>query len=157
MTTNTPKGANPEARPRASITPIVQWLRLEAALWSPDSSAPIEAKRLAEAADEIERLRADKDGAYHERNMLVALLARIYPSGIKRTEIEGWDPEWHGCVYIELPTGQASWHYHDSEAHLFVDLPSYEGEWDGHTAEEKYACTRVLIGNADAARLGDQP
>jgi hypothetical protein len=68
----------------------------------------------------------------------VALLARIYPSGIRRTEIEGWDPEWHGCVYIELPTGQASWHYHDNEAHLFSDLPPFDGKWDGHTTEQKY-------------------
>jgi hypothetical protein len=80
----------------------------------------------------------DSDTAYNERNRLVALLASIFPSGIKRTEIEGWDPEWHGCVYIDLPNGQASWHYHDREAHLFSHLPPYAGEWDGHTTEEKY-------------------
>jgi hypothetical protein len=78
------------------------------------------------------------DAAYHERNQLAALLARIYPSGIKRTAIEGWDPEWHGCVYIDLPTGQVSWHYHEREAHLFASLPEYSGEWDGHTTDEKY-------------------
>jgi hypothetical protein len=78
------------------------------------------------------------DEAYHERNQLVALLARLYPSGRKRTAIEGWDPEWNGCVYIDLPTGQASWHYHDREADLFADLPEYAGEWDGHTTEQKY-------------------
>jgi hypothetical protein len=78
------------------------------------------------------------DEAYHERNQLVALLARLYPSGRKRTAIEGWDPEWNGCVYIDLPTGQASWHYHDREAELFADLPEYAGEWDGHTTEQKY-------------------
>lgn len=78
------------------------------------------------------------DAAYAERNQLVAVLARLYPSGTKRTAIEGWDPEWHGCVYIDLPTGQASWHYHDREAYLFEGLPLYEGEWDGHTTEEKY-------------------
>lgn len=72
----------------------------------------------------------DTDTAYNERNRLVALLASIFPAGIKRTEIEGWDPEWHGCVYIDLPNGQASWHYHDREAHLFSHLPPYAGEWD---------------------------
>ena len=80
----------------------------------------------------------EKNQVYHERNQLVALLARIYPSGIKRTEIEGWDPAWHGCVYIDTPAGQASWHYHDNEAHLFADLPSYLGIWDGHSTEQKY-------------------
>ena len=83
--------------------------------------------------------------AYHERNQLAALLARLYPSGIKRTEIEGWDPEWHGCVYIDLPTGQCSFHYHGSEHELFADLPPYAGEWDGHSTAEKYRRIRTLI------------
>lgn len=86
--------------------------------------------------------------AYHERNQLVALLARMYPSGIKRTEIDGWDREWHGCVYIDLPTGQASWHYHDRESCLFADLPGYAGEWDGHTTDEKYHRIAKLRGYA---------
>jgi hypothetical protein len=91
-----------------------------------------------EAADHIEALEAARDGAYTERNRLVAFLASIYSSGVKKTAIPGWDESWHGCVYIDLPVGQASWHFHDSEAHLFAHLPPYEGEWDGHTTEEKY-------------------
>jgi len=91
-----------------------------------------------EAADRIEQLEAARDSAYTERNRLVAFLASIYPSGVKKTAIPGWDEAWHGCVYIDLPVGQASWHFHDSEAHLFAHLPPYEGEWDGHTTEEKY-------------------
>jgi hypothetical protein len=46
------------------------------------------------------------DSAYSERNKLVAYLARVFPSGLKRTEIDGWDPEWHGCVYVDTPEGQ---------------------------------------------------
>jgi hypothetical protein len=100
-----------------------------------------------EAADRIERLEAARDGAYTERNRLVALLASIYPSGVKKTAIPGWDKSWHGCVYIDLPVGQASWHFHDSEAHLFAHLPPYEGEWDGHTTEEKYErIARLALG-----------
>lgn len=76
--------------------------------------------------------------AYSERNRLVAFLARCYPSGVKRTAIEGWDPEWHGCVFIDTPEGQMSWHYHDSDAALFEGLPPYTGDWDGHTTPEKY-------------------
>ena len=78
------------------------------------------------------------DDAYTERNRLVAHLASIYPSGTRRTEIEGWDPEWHGCVFIDTPEGQMSWHYHDREAHLFAHLPPYEKPWDGHSTPEKY-------------------
>ena len=75
---------------------------------------------------------AEKNEAYRQRNYLVAALARLYPSGVRPTNIEGWDPEWHGCVYIDLPTGQISYHYHDSQAHLFRDLPPYTKKWDGH-------------------------
>jgi hypothetical protein len=79
-----------------------------------------------------------RDYAYHERNMVVAALAKLFPSGTARTAIEGWGSEWHGCVYIDLPTGQVSWHYHDREAYLFGGLPPYTKPWDGHTTEEKY-------------------
>lgn len=89
-------------------------------------------------ADEVARLKERKDGAYLERNQVVATLAKCFPSGIARTAIDGWDEEWHGCVYIDLPTGQVSWHYHDSHAHLFAGLPPYNRAWDGHSTEEKY-------------------
>lgn len=88
---------------------------------------------------ELAAMEERKDGAYYERNQVVAALAHAFPSGIARTAIEGWDECWHGCVYIDLPTGQASWHYHDSHGHLFEHLPPYTKRWDGHTTEEKYA------------------
>lgn len=108
---------------------------------------------MREAADEIERLRspvpaedmeARKDAAYLERNQVVAALASVFPSGTARTAIPGWSDDWHGCVYIDLPTGQASWHFHDSHAHLFAHLPPYAGKWDGHTTDEKYARLAAL-------------
>jgi len=73
--------------------------------------------------------------AYRQRNYLVAALTTLYPSGTWRTNIDGWDPEWHGCVYIDLPTGQISYHYHDSQAFLFAHLPVYNKGWDGHDKE----------------------
>jgi hypothetical protein len=88
-------------------------------------------------------MEARKDAAYEERNRCVALIARMaivlgFKAGVTRTAIEGWSEDWHGCVYVELPTGQASWHFHDSQAYLFEGLPSYEGKWDGHTTPQKY-------------------
>ena len=91
-------------------------------------------------------MRRLSDEAYTERNKLVAALAHMFPSGLKRTDIPGWEPEWHGCVYIDLPTGQVSWHYHDDDAGLFVGLPQYAGEWDGHDTEEKYRRLAALKG-----------
>ena len=89
-------------------------------------------------AAEIKRLEHVKDGAYLERNQVVAALSKLFPAGTKRTAIAGWSDDWHGCVYIDLPTGQVSWHYHDSQADLFAHLPAYHGAWDGHDTEDKY-------------------
>jgi hypothetical protein len=93
---------------------------------------------VAEYEAKLADMKARKDAAYLERNRVVAALAKVYPSGTTRTAIEGWSEDWHGCVYIDLPTGQVSWHYHDSHAHLFADLPPYPGRWDGHDTPEKY-------------------
>lgn len=84
-----------------------------------------------------------RDDAYRERDQCVALLSHMAGAlglkvGMARTNIPGWDPEWHCCVYVDLPTGQVSWHFHDSEMPLFQTLPLYTGEWDGHDTEEKY-------------------
>lgn len=103
--------------------------------------------RLRSAVDEIDRLRADfaakeaeKNGAYAERNKVVAALAKLFPSGVLRdTDEAGW---W--IVFIDLPDGQASWHFHESELDLLVGIPKYEGEWDGHSTEEKYARLKSL-------------
>lgn len=91
----------------------------------------------------IEELERAKDAAYEERNQCVALIARLallmgWGAGVTRTAIDGWDEEWHGCVYIDLPSGQVSWHYHDSHAPYFAGLPHYDGVWDGHDTPEKY-------------------
>ena len=88
---------------------------------------------------EIKDVRDSKDQAYIERNHVVAALARLFPSGVQRTNIPDWNSEWHGCVYIDLPAGQISYHFHDSQAHLFADLPPYAGEWDGHDKEVVHA------------------
>lgn len=108
--------------------------------------------RAAREAD-VEAMRARKNTAYEERNRVVAALARLFPSGLKRTDIPGWDAEWHGCVYIDTPAGQLSWHFHDNQAHLFDGLPPYSGEWDGHDTPEKY---RRLAAVTRAAREADE-
>jgi hypothetical protein len=88
--------------------------------------------------EELAQVTESKNRAYGERNALVATLARMYPSGLQTTDIPGWHPDWHNCVYIDTPQGRMSWHYLARDAHLFAGLPRYEKEWDGHTTEEKY-------------------
>lgn len=94
-------------------------------------------------AIELEKMVELKNSAYSERNKCVALIARMAIAlGLKAgrviTAIEGWDEEWHNCVYIDLPSGQVSWHYHSGESAQFAALPEYHGKWDGHTTDEKY-------------------
>ena len=90
---------------------------------------------------EVERLRAEKDGAYHERNQVVAALAKLFPSGIA---VDPNEPDWP-VLYIDLPDGQVSWHFQRSEAlELLAGIPKYDGEWDGHSTEEKYARLQAL-------------
>ena len=94
----------------------------------------------------------DKDQAYWERNRLVAILARLYPSGRAITDIPGWDKDWHNCIYIDTPRGQLSWHIHKNEMVQFASLPEYKGEWDGHDTEEKYRRLLVLMVDLEEQR-----
>lgn len=49
------------------------------------------------------------------------------------SEEENWP-----VVYIELPTGQVSWHVPTCERPPGCEVPTKPGyEWDGHTREEK--------------------
>ncbi len=86
-----------------------------------------------------------KDTAYSERNQVVALLARIAHElgwgagvGLHPAEDAAWEADWRTILFIDLPTGQVSWHFHDSECHLLEGLPPYPAAWDGHSTPEKY-------------------
>lgn len=88
---------------------------------------------------EIEILKGQKNQAYAERNQLVAALSKLFRSSLVRHEGEDWEDDWRWVVLIELPTGQCSWHIHDSELPLFDHLSrNHSKQWDGHTTEEKY-------------------
>lgn len=83
--------------------------------------------------------------AYAQRNRLVALLAAIFPSSVEQhqqQEGEEWEEGWGNVVIIDLPSGQISFHIHDSEMALFVHLPRGVREWDGHDNHLKWE--RVL-------------
>lgn len=85
-----------------------------------------------------QELKQKRDEALQERNKVVALLARLFPAGISNKRIPDGHGNVKGCVLIDLPTGQISWHFADEDADHFRGLPSYLGEYDGHSQEEKY-------------------
>lgn len=76
------------------------------------------------------------DQAYYDRNQAVLLAAKLagqlgYYVGARADADEpGWT-----LIYIELPTGQVSWHIPDDE--LIGEFPPYTKTWDGHDVEEK--------------------
>lgn len=109
------------------------------------------ARALTAEAENV-RLREQKDGAYSERNQTVIALAHMARMGgcrvgVREHEGEDWDDDWRAILFIDLPTGQASWHFHDSERPLLAAFPAYPDEWDGHTTNEKYDRLRALKGD----------
>lgn len=91
----------------------------------------------------LEELDARITNAYTERDKCIALLTQMAQklglnTGIRTDDL---DPSWP-IVYIDLPSGQVSWHVNEHELPWFAHLPLYEKAWDGHATEEKYE--RVL-------------
>lgn len=86
----------------------------------------------AEVSKILDDLQNENDSVYEERTYVVAALSRAFPSGIRATSIPGWNPAWESCVYIDLPSGQISYHYHNRHRSLFQDLPPYQKPFDGH-------------------------
>lgn len=66
------------------------------------------------------------------------------------------EADWY-VVFIDLPTGQASWHIPGSEVALFAHLHANAGRRrDGHATEEKYARLQRLEPKPnDDSILGD--
>jgi hypothetical protein len=112
-----------------------------------------ETRRLVDdvAYQEKQDIIAAKDGAYAERNKLVALISKLFSASLERhPENEEWEDDWRWIVFIDLPTGQVSWHIHDSELNMFDHLPRNAGrKWDGHTTDEKYERVRKMLVGRD--------
>ena len=73
------------------------------------------------------------DEAYLDRNLCVQVMARMaqklrYNVGVKE------NGDWP-ILYINLPTGQVSWHI--SKTDIVGIFPAYLKEWDGHDVECK--------------------
>ena len=81
-------------------------------------------RHLAVLLGDIEQHDTDYDARYTLVFEAVnAAIACGYKAGVR---IDPAEPEWP-VVYIELPTGQVSWH-----------MPQHPVEFDGHTTEQKY-------------------
>lgn len=101
------------------------------------------AQKMLDQQSDINRLTAERDGAYRERAHLVAHLASLYPSHIGPNDPT--TPDW-AVLTLETPTGQMSWHIAPDDIGLFEHVPTTTNEpaWDGHTTEQKYERLRAL-------------
>lgn len=119
------------------------------------TSETVRAERDAYWREKVGELERQKNGAYTERNRLVALASKLFPSWLERhpeSDVE-WEDDWRWIVFVRLPTGQASWHIHDSELETFDHLGRQSGNsWDGHSDEEKYRRVDAIM----AEVLGDE-
>jgi hypothetical protein len=109
--------------------------------------------------------------AYRERTRCVAAIAWLalrcgLRAGLGRHTPDPdptWDPEWLAVVYVELPSGQVSWHVPDACRWLFEGLPHFDPGWDGHTLDTKHQRLDELrngaipheIAQADLRTVGD--
>lgn len=105
-----------------------------------------------------EQLAEQKDAAYAERNKCVAAIVIVavkkgWATGLALHSRDDalWDEEWRNIVWIELPTGQVTWHIHDRELPMFTALQLKQCDWfkwDGHSTQEKYDRLLGLWGHA---------
>lgn len=92
--------------------------------------------------DQVWELRDGKTVAYSERDRVVCALSKLLPSHLERhpDSDTNWEDDWRWIVFVQFPTGQASWHIHDLELVWFDHLERKGGNsWDGHSTSEKYA------------------
>lgn len=82
---------------------------------------------------------------YEDRNVLVLLCAKLaamagLPVGVRSdAQAPGWP-----VVFIELPSGQVSWHI-PADAAKRLKLDTHSKEWDGHTTQEKRDRCRTFL------------
>ncbi len=76
------------------------------------------------------------DDLYRERAHLIAHLAAFYPAVL----VPVADPNETGwpVLYLQLPTGQVSWHIAPGDLDLFSHVLIGHATWDGHDNDEKY-------------------
>jgi len=90
------------------------------------------------------------DGLYAERNLCVAALANMaqqlgYKTWI-RLDTTG-EVGYQHILFIQLPTGQVSWHLKDDELANFPNVElSNQISYDGHDTTEKYNRLKGYMG-----------
>ncbi len=85
-----------------------------------------------------------KDDVYRDRNLLAQLAAVLAQRcGLHvGTGVDAEEPDWP-VIYIDLPSGQVSWHIPSAE--LVARLDPYGRDWDKHDGPEKEHRIRAFL------------
>ena len=95
------------------------------------------------ATARMEAARRNRQKVLNERQMLISLLSRLWPSHL--SEAQRPNAIAQSVVCIHSPAGQLAWLVSDEELPLFDHLERTAGDWDGHTSADRYARLDVLI------------
>jgi hypothetical protein len=103
---------------------------------------------------DLDKARAEREEAYSQRNLVVALLARLaassgWPVWVSQQAGGSIDDRFQRVVYVMTPEGQLSWHFPEDESANFDGLPTDGPAWDGHTTPEKHDRIMRLITQID--------
>ncbi len=95
------------------------------------------------------------DDVYRDRNLLAQLAGELarrlgMTVGIGSDPAE---PDWP-VLYIDLPTGQISWHL--PQAELTADFGRYRAAWDGHAVATKHDRIRAFLTDPDEGVVFDR-
>lgn len=91
---------------------------------------------------EVKELHNQKNAAYGERTRLAGLLAALYrDSGIGIDHAVPENKDFRKVIFINLPTGQISFHCSDRDYQYLLQLPKYKGSYDGH--DKQAVLTRI--------------
>ena len=91
------------------------------------------------------------NSVYRERDQVVAALSKVFPAHMAWHDEAGWEDDWRNIVCVHLPTGQVTWHIHESERWpFFSHLHMQPNHWDGHSTKEKYDRLNALPPQGDA-------
>lgn len=85
-------------------------------------------EKMEDFAETLELIQANDRNYEYRYHFVMEAVARAVSLGYSAGfAIDPKEPDWP-VAYIELPTGQVSWH-----------MPKHPVPYDGHTTEEKYA------------------
>jgi hypothetical protein len=102
------------------------------------------ARQLLKVQTPRERAEAPRERRYQaERDLLVAVLSRFFPSHI--TPVNQPSLAWTEVVCIHTPAGQLAWGLPPERMQWFAHLERTASDWDGHRVSERDARLRKLL------------